>query len=301
MEGGLAEVDIEISRARSSRAVRAALVDFEVVFQDAIYWSRAASAYKRIARLARQSLRVAESRYQSGRGQYLSVLFAENRVDLLNAQHKSALERATAARGQLAALLEIPAGGLDHIELSPADDPTLPDRESLREDVSSRGPGVQEAEATTERARLMVRYVERQVLPELTPGTSLTRTGDVPKRSADLMYSTRAPFLAELSLVTDAAEASLESAYRVIPADADVLWAALSESLRDLALASGAQKRRAKQARESAADAFNAGTLSFFELDATLTRVLEIDLSIHRYRKVAAIAAAKLAAISGAP
>jgi hypothetical protein len=301
MESALAEVDIALSQARSSRKVREALVGFEVAFQDAIYWERAAGTLSATARLARQSLKVAESRYQSGRGQYMYVLFAENRLDTLTSSHRSADERADAARAQLAALLELPLDVLQETDLIPAADPSLPDRAALPVEVTQHSPALQETELSSRRAQLMVEWVERQLLPELSAGTSLTRTGAVPKRGADIMYATRAPFLAELALVKDSAEAATDSARRVIPAEADQLWASLSEALRDLSLADGAQRRRARQARDAASAAFGAGELSFFELDAAITRVLDVDLSVHRHRKSAAVAAAKLNALSGAP
>ncbi|PJB48712.1 MAG: hypothetical protein CO108_01770 [Deltaproteobacteria bacterium CG_4_9_14_3_um_filter_63_12] len=300
LESALATIDVEISRARTARLLREQLVQFEETFHEAVYWSRAEDTYRKTAKLARQSLKVAESGYQSGRGKYFYVLFAQNRVDLLSTQQKSAAERAEAARGQLSALLELEPDALDAVELSAGEDPVLPDRDAVREAVTSQGPELQEMAATTERARLMVRYVERQVLPDLTFGTNTTRTGDIPKRPMDLQFSTMAPFLAELALVESAAQAGFDHAQRAVPAEADVLWAALSDELRRLELASGSESSRASQARNAAADAFRAGDLSFFDLDEALTQVLEVELSIHKYRMDAAVAAARLDAATGA-
>lgn len=299
LQSALADVDVAISFARTSRNLLNTLVEFEETFHTALYWTEAQAIYKSHLRLARQTHDVAQSLYRAGRGEYAHVLLAQNRVDLIKSQVASATERAEAERAQLAALLELPANALSEVLLElKSPPPVLPPREDIAGRVET-SPNLLEAEAQAQRSELMVQLVERQLLPEISAGTSNTRTGDVPKRSGDLMYATRAPFLAELKLVRDASLDALEHTRRVVPAQADLQWAALSRALRDLELAGGRLAQRARQALDAAEDAYSAGTLSFFAVDEAQRHLLDIQLSASQHLRAAHLARARLDAATG--
>ena len=301
LESELAEIDVEISRARLAKNVLQALVQFERVYHEALYWHHAARVLNDTVRLANQAVSASQTHYRSGSSPYLYVLMAQNRLELLRTQRRSARERAQAELGRLAADLELPAERLNAVRLKlDVPPPRLSARDTLAERVLSQSPDLQEATAMTKRSLLMVQLVERQLLPEISPGTSFTRDGDVSRRaSGDVMYATRAPFLVEIKLVHDASRDALAHTRYSVPARADRQWVMLSDALRHYQLFSGPQRRRTRQARDASSNAYRTGGVSFFDLDQTLVSDLTTGLNAHAYRRDAFIAQANLTAIIG--
>jgi outer membrane protein TolC len=225
---------------------------------------------------------------------------AKIRRDNLDERLKTAKQREQAELRKLAAVLDLPSETLQgaRLQLEQAA-PDVPERDAVRERAAKTAPDVQAARRMAERATLMVQLVERQLLPELSVGASLTRTGDVPKRPSDVMYATRAPFLAELRLTRESAEEAAEQAKQTIPAMADMQWVRLSDAVRHRKLYAGPQTKRAKEALEAALEAYRAGRVPFADVEDALSRVLEVELEAQRYRADAFVAAARLTAVSG--
>lgn len=302
MESAIADVDVQLGRARLEGQVLDALVAFEEAFQEALYWERAASVLARDLRLADQVVAAAEAMYSGGRGSYADVLLSRIRRDEVGELRRTAEERIAAQRLALGATLDLPPGALDGSKLRVGEAlPPLPDRGAAREKAATTGPDVRMAAAMAERATLMVQLVERQLLPEISPGTAFGPMGEVPKRPGDVQYATKAPYLAELRLMRESEESSREQARRAGPAMADEQWVMLSDALRMHRLTAGSQRKRAAQALEAATDAYRSARASFVDVNAALLTVLDVELAAERLRKEAFVAAARLLAVVGTP
>ena len=300
LQSAIVGADVARARARLAMDVLSALVIFEEAFQEAIYRERATEVLARDGRVAAQVVAAAEALYSGGRVGYADVLTARMRLDDLSERRQTSAEQAAAQRLALAASLDLGPAVLDGVALQGgAPVPTLPDRDAARA-AAGQGPEVRLAEAAAERASLMVQLVERQLLPEVSPGTAFGRDGAVPRRGGDLMYATGAPFLAELRLMRDAQQAALEQARRAAPATADGRWVALSDALRMSRLLRGPQRSRARQALEAATDSYRAGRATFVEVSQSLTQLLDVELAAERQRRDAFVQAARLRAVLGA-
>ena len=301
IQSDVVDADVAASSARLTKAVLGALVGLEEAYQAALFQRRSADVLEQDTRLVEQVVVVARSTYRAGRGSYAHVLLAENVLAKQREMLETARQRLHAELRRLAAMLDL--SDLDALlsaQLEPKPSlAQLPEREQAREAALATGPDVLEAAALAKRAELMVQLVERQLLPDVSPGTSRTRMGEIPARKADIQYATRAPFLVELRTVRDAARDAATQARRQAPARADAQWVSLSDARRLYQLFSGKQRKRAKQAWDAASSAYRAEQATFFDVDESLSRLLEIDLQAQGYRRDVFVAAARLAAITG--
>lgn len=300
LQGEIVNVDVSLARVRFEQAVLDALVSFEQSFQAALYWQRAVSILADNVELTRRVVDTARARYRAGTTSHANLIQAQIRLEDVKQQRKTARARHQAARTELAAILDLPAGDLGRSRLFVGTAlPSRPERSSVRAAVRAHGPAPSSARLAVLRSTLMVQLAERQLLPNLSPGIGTSAGLDTPLPRADTPYATGGAFLRGLRHLESAARARHQGVLEEAPARADSAWVALDDALRAQRINSGAQTERAEQGVSVAERGYRAGTATFFDLDAAVQLRLRVALAARAATRDAFVSAARLQLTTG--
>ena len=300
LQGELVAVDVATSKVQLQRRILEGLVRFEQAWQGARYWQRAVTILGRTLELAERVADAAGARYRAGQTTHANLIQAQIRATDLRERLTTARGQRAAARRMLATLIDLDPENLARTRLRlDAPLPRRPRRSEARDAARRAGPQVESARLARERAVLLVQLAERQLLPNLSDGSSHVRRGTMAPPRGDIPYATGGPFLQEMRHGLVGAGLRLDEARRDTPARADALWVVLDDALRMRRINAGTQSERATLAVEVAEQGYRAGTATFFDLDAAVRLFLEISLKAESGLRDAFIAAARLQVVVG--
>jgi hypothetical protein len=289
LRGAAVDRDVALSAEEFRAAVLDQMTQFTMAFHEARYLRRAVATYGENLTLSRRFADVVRTRYASGQARKADLLKADMRLEETREMLRTARNALAAAEARLGSVLDV-AEPVAAGEAAPRRD--LPPLAVARQ-ASASAPDLQIAELEWERARATLELVERRILPDLSTGLS-ERLGDTASVGFPAHYVTGSPFAEELRDRVAARARALAQARTAIPAEAERVWAALSEAARVARLHRQVLVPKANDALASIESEYRVGRATYLELDDLQRQWLRVSLEAARAERDAHVAASRL-------
>ncbi len=257
--------------------------------------------------LVSQVLRVAESRYGTGKGLQQDVLAGQVQHSELIDEKIRLTTRERAVRAQIGSLLNRSAGFTEDAPLTLGEPKRLPDRTLLNKAALQTNPLIQEKMVAVDRAKVEVQLAEKAYLPDfdlrlsygqregLTDFVSATVAMTVPLYQATSQDSKLAA--AEKRLL--GAEKSLRGLKQTLPHTIGRVLAEIEGATENYDLFSEALSVQAANLADASLAAYSVGEVEFDTMLAARVRLLRIELQAENFKYLIYKKQAELEALIG--
>ncbi|MCB9789228.1 MAG: TolC family protein [Deltaproteobacteria bacterium] len=289
LQGTAVQRDVALALEEFHATVLDLMTGFIMAFHEARYQRSAVATYGANLTLSRRFADVVRARYASGQARKADLLKAEMRLAEMTQMLGTARDALAAAESRLGSVLDVAAPVAAG---EAAQRPDVPSLAGVRKAALS-APDLKIAELEWGRAQATLELVERRVVPDLSSGLSEQLAGSSPL-GFPAHYVTGSPFAEELRDRVAARARALGQARTGIPAEAERVWAALSESARVARLHRRVLVPKATDALASTESEYRVGRATYLELDDSQRQWLRVSLEAARAEREAHVAASRL-------
>lgn len=284
------------------------------IFYDLSFTLRSLDINQKLQALVTQSLRVAETRYGTGKGLQQDILSAQVRLSEFMEEEMALVSREKAQRAKIGSLLNRQGGVAEKFDLIAVHLPSLPPAEKLIETAMLKNPDLLAKITGSELADTEIALAEKAYMPGFDFRLAYGQREDDPNTGndrADFFSATMAmtvPLWQEKKQDTklaaaeqrkEAAESAVQGFRSRISNEIEKLVHEL-EGVRDsYELFRDALSVQARNLEDASLAAYSTGKIEFDTMLRARVKVLQTDLAIHRFVKQYLVKMAELSELTG--